>query len=93
MFAKLIDGNLQIAPKKLPVDGAIVYNPPESIYLAAEYKLVTFTDEPKAPSGCYYEPGWEEQTEAIVQTWTLREIPEEPPSAEELLNIIIGGES
>lgn len=90
MYAKLIDGAIKIAPKKLPGDGIIVYNPPAEMYAAAGYKPVTFTDAPDAPEGYYYESGWEEQAEAIVQTWTLAELPDEIDDAE-AYNIIFGG--
>lgn len=90
MYAKLIDGNLQIAPKKLPGDGVIVYNPPESMYRAQGWKSVTFVDPPEAPSGYYYESGWEEQTDAIVQTWTLTPLPDDIDEAE-AYDIIFGG--
>lgn len=90
MYAKLIDGALQIAPKKLPGDGTIVYNPPAEMYLAAGYKPVTFTDAPEAPEGYYYESGWEETAEAIVQTWTLTPLPDDIDGAE-AYNIIFGG--
>lgn len=90
MYAKLIDGALNIAPKKLPGDGVIVYNPPAEMYTEAGYKPVTFTDEPEVPSGYYYESGWEEQDEVIVQTWTLTPLPDDIDEAE-AYNIIFGG--
>lgn len=91
MYAKLIDGVLHIAPKKLPGDGVIVYNPPESMYREQGWKPVTFVDPPEAPSGYYYEPGWEEQPDAIVQTWTLTPLPDDIDDAE-AYGIIFGGE-
>ena len=90
MYAKLIEGALNIAPKKLPGDGVIVYNPPEEMYRAAGYKPVTFTDAPEAPEGYYYESGWEETAEAIVQTWTLTPLPDDIDGAE-AYDIIFGG--
>ena len=90
MYGKLIDGALQIAPKKLPGDGVVVYNPPESMYREQGWKPVQLTDEPEAPSGYYYESGWEEQPEAIVQTWTLTPLPDDIDEAE-AYDIIFGG--
>lgn len=90
MYAKLIDGALQIAPKKLPGDGVIVYNPPESMYREQGWKPVQYTDPPEAPSGYYYESGWEEQDEAIVQTWTLTPLPDDIDEVE-AYGIIFGG--
>ena len=90
MYGKLIKGELQIAPKKLNGDGVIVYNPPAEMYLAAGYKPVTFTDAPDAPSGYTCESGWEEQTDAIVQTWALMPLPDDIDEAE-AYDIIFGG--
>lgn len=90
MYAKLIDGNLQIAPRKLPGDGVIVYNPPAEMYLEQGWKPVQYTDSPEAPSGYYYESGWEEQADAIVQVWTLTPLPDDIDEAE-VYNIIFGG--
>lgn len=90
MYAKLIDGALNIAPKKLPGDGTVVYNPPAEMLLVAGYKPVTFTDEPEAPEGFYYESDWEEQPEAIVQTWTLTPLPNDIDEVE-AYDIIFGG--
>ena len=90
MYGKLIDGNLKIAPRKLNGDGVVVYNPPEAMYRAAGYKPVEFTDAPEAPEGCYYESGWEEQDDAIVQTWTLTPLPDDIDEAE-AYDIIFGG--
>ena len=90
MYAKLIDGELQIAPKKLNGDGVIVYNPPAEMYLEQGWKPVTFVDPPESPEGYYYESGWEEQTDAIVQTWTLMPLPDDIDEAE-AYGIIFGG--
>ena len=90
MYAKRIDGALNIAPKKLPGDGSIVYNPPAGMYAAQGWKPVTFTDAPDAPEGYYYESGWEEQTDAIVQVWTLTPLPDDIDECE-AYDIIFGG--
>lgn len=90
MYAKLIAGALHIAPKKLPGDGTTVYNPPESMYREQGWKPVTFVDPPEAPAGYYYESGWEEQTDSIVQTWTLTPLPDDIDDAE-AYGIIFGG--
>lgn len=90
MYAKLIDSALRIAPKKLPGDGVIVYNPPAEMYAAQGWKPVTFTDAPEAPAGYYYESGWEEQADAIVQTWTLTPLPDDIDERE-AYDIIFGG--
>lgn len=77
MYAKLDHGRLIRAPKKLDVEDTHVYNPTDAQLAAAGYKPVEYTDAPEAPEGYYYEPGWEETGDAIVQTWTLQELPPE----------------
>lgn len=90
MYAKLIDNMLRVAPRRLSVDDVIVYNPPEDMYLAAGYKPVKYMTAPEAPDDYYYESGWEEQDEAIVQTWTLAPLPDDIGEAE-AYDIIFGG--
>lgn len=90
MYGKLIDGDLRIAPKKLPGDGVVVYNPPAEMYREQGWKPVVFTDAPEAPEGYACECGWEEQTESIVQTWTLVPLPDDIDDAE-AFDIIFGG--
>jgi len=90
MYAKLIDGVLSTAPKKLPGDGVIVYNPPAEMYLEQGWKPVTFVDPPEAPAGYYCESGWEEREDTIMQTWTLVPLPEDIDERE-AYNIIFGG--
>lgn len=85
MYAKLENGRLIGAPKKLPGDGVNVWNPPEEMYLAQGWKPVTITDAPEAPEGHHYEPSWEETDEAIVQTWALVEDPDDIDASIEYL--------
>ena len=90
MYAKLIDEEFVIAPKVLPGEGVNVWNPPAEMYLAQGWKPVVFTDEPEAPSGYYYESGWSEDEDEIVQTWTLTPLPDDIDEAE-AYDIIFGG--
>ena len=71
MYGKIIDGELQYAPNKLIINDTQVWNAPSEDYLAQGWKEVIFTEPPEAPIGYYYESGWEEDGNAIVQTWTL----------------------
>lgn len=93
MYAKLERGALIPAPKMLHIGSDNVWNPTGEQYVAAGYKPVEFTEMPEAPEGYYYESGWEEQETAIVQTWTMVELPPDEMSAEEALEIILGGET
>lgn len=90
MYAKLMEGALLAAPKKLPGDGVTVWNPPAEMYLAQGWKPVRYTQEPEAPEGYHYESGWEEAEDAIVQTWTLEKDPDDIDEAE-AFGIIFGG--
>ena len=90
MYGKLINGELYGAPKKLSGDGVTVWNPPSEMYHAQGWKPVVFTGEPEAPSGYYYETGWSEDEDKIVQTWTLTPLPDDIDEAE-AYDIIFGG--
>lgn len=90
MYGKLENDNLIIAPRKLNGDGVVVYNPPESMYREHGWLPVEYTDAPEAPEGYYYESGWEQTEEAIVQTWTLTPLPDDIDDAE-AFDIIFGG--
>lgn len=94
MYAKLENGYLRSAPKTVQWQGHTVNNPSADKLTELGYKPVVYTDMPTdAPSGQHYESGWEEG-DKIVQTWTLTDDPVYPEpelSAEEALNIIMGG--
>ena len=89
MYAKLINGSLRAAPKKLIIEDEQVWNAPSEAYLSQGWKPVRFTETPEAPEGYYYESGWEEAEAEIVQTWTLVEEPDDIDDAE-AFNIIFG---
>lgn len=90
-YGTLINGDLILAPRRLTIDGCVVFNPTDAQYEAAGYLPVIYTDAPEAPEGYYAEPHWEEQSGEIVQVWHMEELPPEEPSAEEILDIILGG--
>lgn len=79
MYAKLIDGAIQWAPKKIKDGDTTTYNPTVEMLGALGYLPVTATDPPEAPEGYYAESYWEEQDDTIVQMWRMVEevIPEE----------------
>ena len=94
MYAKLINGTLRSAPKKVDYNGKTIFNPPEEILLGMGYMPVTYTDMPTdASNGQHYESRWEQTDTEIVQAWTLVDNTAEPEpelSADEALNIIMG---
>lgn len=88
-YAKLIEGQIVFAPRKIRGPEYTTYNPPAEMLIEAGYKPVTYTDPPEVEEGYVAVPGWEETEEAIVQTWTVE--PEGDISAEEALEILMGG--
>lgn len=94
MYAKLINGTLRSAPKKVDYNGKTIFNPTEEILLDMGYLPVTYTDMPTdAPDGQHYESSWSQTDAEIVQVWTLVDNPAEPEpelAADEALNIIMG---
>ena len=91
MYGKLIEGELQTAPRKLEINGNWVWNASAEDHLAQGWKSVRFTDEPEPIEGYFWQSGWTETETEIVQTWTLVELPDEVDDAE-AFNIIFGGE-
>ena len=79
-YAKLIDGSIVYAPRRVVYQGMRIYNPPAEVLLALGYKPVQYTDPPEVPAGYYLQESWVETTEQIVQVWSLvpeEEVPEE----------------
>ena len=94
MYAKLIDGALVKAPRKMniEIDGELytVYNPTAEMLTADGWLPVVLTDKPEAPEGYHYESTYTEVNDEIMQGWALVE---DPPdiSDSEALDIIVGG--
>jgi len=69
-------------------------NPTAEQYAEAGYLPVIESAPPEAPEGYHYEPDYTEDGGEIVQVWELVEDPdpeEQEVSAEEALDIILGG--
>lgn len=94
MYAKLINGTLRSAPKKVDYNGKTIFNPPDDVLLDMGYFPAAYTDMPTdTPDGQHYESHWEQTNTEIVQVWTLVDNQAEPEpelSADEALNIIMG---
>lgn len=85
MLAKLTDGVLSYAPRKIIVDGKTIFNPPEDMLKEQGYKEIRKSDIPDdAPDGKIYVSSYEDKGDYIEQVWTLID---EPPKAKEELAI------
>lgn len=93
-YAKLIDGNLSIAPNPILHNGMIRYNPPGSVYEAEGYKPVNITDQPEPLGVGRWIETWTETENAIAQDWTWDEAADEDEISDtEALELLTGGES
>ena len=95
MYAKLVNGTLRSAPKKVDYNGKTIFNPPEEILLDMGYFPVAYTDMPMdAPDGQHYESHWKQTDTEIVQVWTLVDdpvIPEPEPTMQDLIDAVERG--
>lgn len=83
MLAKLINGALSYAPKKIIADGKTIFNPPDTLLKEQGYKELQTTDMPDdAPENKLYVSSWTDAGDTIQQVWTLVDAP--PKSREEL---------
>lgn len=89
MYAKLIDGMLHFAPRKIKNGDSTTYNPTGEMLEELGYLPVTFTDPPETEPGYYAVSEWEEVDGTIVQRWHVEEA---EPTDEEILSILLGGE-
>lgn len=78
MYAKLKNGTLKTAPRKVQYNNRIIFNPPESVLKVLGYYPVIYTDMPYAPEGQHAESSWEQVNDAIVQVWSFVDNPEVP---------------
>lgn len=65
MYAKLIEGVIFFAPRKIKYNGYTYFNPKPAILEAAGFKPVIFTEQP----GPEYVETWTETDDAIIQGW------------------------
>ena len=82
MYAKLENGNLIPAPRRIVLSGMQIFNPTPDQLTQAGYKPVTETPMPEdpAPDGQHYEPTYSDSGDTITQDWTLVENEEVEPS-------------
>lgn len=94
MRAKIIDGEIVFAPRKIvrEIDGEMytTYNPTDEMLADAGWLTVVETEPPEAPEGYHYEATYTEDDGEIVQGWVLVEDSDDI-SDSEALDIIMGG--
>lgn len=91
MYAKLINGALRRAPKKITYHNRTVFNPTDEMLSELGYHPVTYTDMPMdAEENKYYTSYWEQRECDIVQRWRLEDIPQVPevPTEGERLDVL-----
>ena len=90
-YAKLINGELRIAPRKLQNGDTFVYNPPVEMLEEHGYKSLVYTDPPTVEPGYVAVSEWVEEDNDIVQSWHIEEEPDEVDAAR-AMEILFGGE-
>ena len=82
MLAKLVNGALSYAPKKIIIDGKTIFNPGEELLKKQGYKDVETTEAPTVSTQTQQAvPTWQEQENKIVQTWKVKPAQLDPTAA------------
>ncbi len=77
MLAKLIDGAISYAPRKIVVDGKTIFNPGDALLRERGYKDVETSEAPAVSTQTQQAvPSWTEQENKIVQSWDV--VPAQP---------------
>lgn len=69
IYAKLIDGRIKYAPKKIVQGNTVIYNPLPETLLAEGYLPVHEEPQPEVPEGYYLVPVYSQTEEEIVIGW------------------------
>ena len=82
MLAKLVNGALSYAPRKIIIDGKTIFNPNEELLKEQGYKDVETTEAPAVSTQTQQAVStWREQKNKIVQTWDIVPAQPDPTSA------------
>ena len=75
MYAKLVNRNLEYAPRMIRDNNTVTYNPTEGMLINLGYKPVYEEEEPICEDGYYCEPRYSETDAAITIEWEIVEKP------------------
>ncbi len=95
MFGKFStkDGAFIVAPDRVIIDGQTYIQPTNDMYISAGYYPVEITEKPsEMVDGYEYVSHFDIQDNRIVLVWDLVQISDDL-TAEEILNILLGGDS
>ena len=82
MLAKLIDGAIFYAPRKMVIGGKTIFNPPDTLLKEQGYKDVETEEAPEISTQTQQAvPSWTEQENKIVQSWELKPAQPDPSAA------------
>lgn len=82
LLAKLVNGALSYAPKKIVIDGKTIFNPGEELLKEQGYKDVETSEAPTVPAQTQrVVSNWQEQEDKIVQLWELKPAQPDPAAA------------
>lgn len=82
ILAKLKNGVLSYAPRKIVIDGRTVFNPSDILLKEQGYKDVETSEAPTVSTQTQQAvPAWQEQEDKIVQSWELKPAQPDPSSA------------
>lgn len=82
MLAKLIDGAISYAPRKIIVDGKTIFNPADDLLKEQGYKDVETAEAPAVSTQTQRAvSSWTELEDKIVQFWELKPAQPDPTAA------------
>lgn len=82
MLAKIINGAISYAPRKIIVEGKTIFNPTDTLLKEHGYKDVETSEAPTVSTQTQQAvPSWQEQENKIVQTWELKPAQPDPTAA------------
>lgn len=82
MLAKLIDGAISYAPRKIIIDGKTIFNPTDTLLKEQGYKDVETAEAPAVSTQTQQAvPSWQEQENKIVQSWEVKPAQPDPTAA------------